>query len=65
VLKALSFVHYLSSLLPVPPSLGPLAVLTRPVDPWLAGCGLLAVTTVLLVLAVRTARRLEVTYAAE
>jgi ABC-type transport system involved in multi-copper enzyme maturation permease subunit len=65
VLKALSFVHYLSSLLPVPPSLGPLALLTRPVDPWLAGIGLLAVTTVLLVLAVRTARRLEVTYAAE
>ena len=64
-LKALSFVHYLSSLLPVPPSLGPLALLTRPVDPWLAGCGLLAATTVLLVLAVRKARRLEVTYAAE
>jgi len=64
-LKALSFVHYLSSLLPVPPSLGPLALLTRPVDPWLAGFGLLAATAVLLLLAVRKARRLEVTYAAE
>jgi ABC-type transport system involved in multi-copper enzyme maturation permease subunit len=64
-LKALSVVHYLSSLLPVPPSLGPLALLSRPIDPWLAGLGLLAATAVLLVLAVRKARRLEVTYAAE
>jgi hypothetical protein len=65
VLKAVSVVHYLSSLLPVPPSLGPLALLARPVDPWLAVFGLLVATAVLLVLAVRKARRLEVTYAAE
>ena len=64
-LKAASFVHYLASLLPVPPSLGPLAVLARPIDPWLAGIALLVTTAVLLVLAVRRARRLEVEYAAE
>lgn len=64
-LKALSFVHYLGSLLPVAPSLGPLALLTRPVDPWLAVLGLLTATVLLLALAVRVAGRLEVTYAAE
>ena len=64
-LKAISVVHYLSSLLPVPPSLGPLALLTRPVDPWLAVLGLLTATGLLLALAIRAAGRLEVTYAAE
>jgi ABC-type transport system involved in multi-copper enzyme maturation permease subunit len=64
-LKALSVVHYLSSLLPVPPALGALAVMTQPVDPWLAVIGLLVATAVFLALAVRKAKLLEVTYAAE
>jgi len=40
-------------------------VLARPIDPWLAGIALLVTTAVLLALAVRRARRLEVEYAAE
>lgn len=65
LLKSLSVVHYLSSLLPVPPALGPLAVMAQPVEPWLAVIALLIATLVLLALAVRKASRLEVTYAAE
>ncbi len=64
-LKALSIVHYLGSLLPVPPVMGPLAMLAQPVAPWLAVLGLLVSIAVFLVLAVRKARRLEVTYSAD
>ena len=64
-LKALSIVHYLGSLLPVPPVMGPLAMLAQPVAPWLAILGLLVSIVVLLGLAVRKARRLEVTYSAD
>jgi len=65
MLKSISVVHYLGSLLPVPPSLGPLAVMTQPVDPWLAVIGLVAATAVFLAFAIRKASRLEVTYAAD
>ncbi len=64
-LKAISIVHYLGSLLPVPPVMGPLAMLAQPVSPWLAILGLLASIAVLLGLAVRKAKRLEVTYSAD
>ncbi len=65
LLKALSFVHYLSSLVPVPPELGPLAILSQPVNPWLAILGIMAVSGSLLALSSRKATRLEVTYATE
>jgi len=64
-LKALSIVHYLGSLLPVPPVMGPLAMLAQPVAPWVAILGVLASIGVSLALAVRKARRLEVTYSAD
>lgn len=65
VLKAISVVHYLSSLLPVPPALGPLAVMAQPMEEWLAILGLIAATAAFLAVAVWKASRLEVTYAAE
>ncbi len=64
-LKAISVVHYLNSLVPVPPKLGPLALISQPVAPWIAVLGLAVVTGVALLLCVRKARRLEVTYATE
>lgn len=64
-LKAISVVHYLNSLVPVPPKLGPLALISQPVAPWIAVLGLTVVAGVALLLCVRKARRLEVTYATE
>ncbi len=64
-LKAISVVHYLNSLVPVPPKLGPLALLSQPVAPWIAVLGIAVVTCVSLWLSTLKARRLEVTYATE
>ena len=64
-LKAISVVHYLNSLAPVPPKLGPLALLSQPVAPWIAVLGIAVVTAVALLACSRKARRLEVTYATE
>ncbi len=64
-LKAISVVHYLNSLVPVPPKLGPLALLSQPVAPWIAVFGIAVVSAVSLLLCIRKAWRLEVTYATE
>jgi ABC-type transport system involved in multi-copper enzyme maturation permease subunit len=65
VLKRLSIVHYLGSLLPVPPSMGPLAILSQPVAAWIAVLGLMAAAVILLYASARKARVLEVTYSAD
>jgi ABC-type transport system involved in multi-copper enzyme maturation permease subunit len=64
-LKALSVVHYLGSLEPVPISQGPFALMAQPVAPWLAVLALLAAAAALVLVAARATRRLEVTYSAE
>lgn len=64
-LKALTVAHYVSSLVPVPPDLGPLAILVQPVAPWKAVLGLTALAIVALAVAARRARTLEISYAAE
>ena len=64
-LKILSFVHYLVSFAPVPVRLGAFALLARPV-PWLVALLALAISSAVLVyLAGRVARNLEVTYSAD
>ena len=65
LLKSLSFVHYLASFAPVPVTLGAFAILARPVSWWVALLALLASSAILVFLASRAARRLEVTYSAE
>ena len=65
LLKSLSFVHYLVSFAPVPVSLGAFALLARPVSWWVALLALLVSSAILVFLASRAARRLEVTYSAE
>jgi ABC-type transport system involved in multi-copper enzyme maturation permease subunit len=64
-LKVLSFVHYLVSFTPVPVNLGAFALLARPVSWWIALVALLVSSAVLVFLASRVARRLEVTYSAD
>jgi ABC-type transport system involved in multi-copper enzyme maturation permease subunit len=64
-LKVLSFIHYLVSFAPVPVSLGAFALLARPVPWWIALFALLFSAALLVFLASRVARRLEVTYSAD
>lgn len=64
-LKALSVVHYLGSLEPVPISQGPFALMAQPVPGWLAVGALLLISAGLVSIAARTARTLEITYATE
>lgn len=63
VLKQLSVVYYLTSLCPIPLSLGPIAIVAAPIAPPLAILGLTTLAAVLLALAMRRARRLEIDYA--
>jgi hypothetical protein len=64
-LKQLSVIHHLQSLCPFPADKGPFALPAEPTPAWLAIPGLLAVAALLLWIAARRARRLEVAYAAE
>ena len=64
-LKALSIVHYLGSLAPVPVSQGPFALLVQPVPGWVAALALGAISAGLLTLAAWRTRTLEVTYSVD
>ncbi|MEO8276810.1 MAG: hypothetical protein ABI639_11375 [Thermoanaerobaculia bacterium] len=64
-LKKLSIIHYLQSLCPVPIPHGPFALPVEPTPAGLAIGGLFVVAAVLLWLAARRARRLEVLYAGD
>jgi ABC-type transport system involved in multi-copper enzyme maturation permease subunit len=64
-LKKISVIHHLQSLCPFPVPKGPFALPAEPTPAWLAAPGVLVLAAVLLWLAARRARRLEVAYAAE
>ena len=64
-LKALSIVHYLGSLAPVPVSQGPFALLVQPVSGWVAVLALLAISVGLVALAAWRTRTLEITYSVD
>jgi len=64
-LKKISIIHHLQSLCPLPIPSGPFALPAEPTPPILAVPGVLLLAALLLWLAVRRARRLEVAYAAE
>ncbi len=64
-LKSVSVVFHLQSLCPVPIPDGVFALPAEPTPPLLAVGGLLVLIAVLLVLAARRARRLEVTYSGD
>lgn len=65
LLKKISVIHYLQSLLPVAVDNGPLAVLAEPTPPALAAAGLLALAAVVLAVAAWRIRRTEISYSAE
>lgn len=65
LLKKLSVIHYLHSLVPVPPPEGPFAVLAEPTPAWISVPSLLIFTALTLVLAGLHIRRQEISYAGE
>ncbi len=64
-LKKISVIHYLQSLCPVPVPHGPFALPAEPTPALLALVGLLVLAGVLLAVAARRARRLEVLYSGD
>jgi ABC-type transport system involved in multi-copper enzyme maturation permease subunit len=64
-LKKISVIHYLHSLVPVPMSEGPFAVLAEPTPAWMSLPSLLVFTAVVLFLAGRYIRRMEISYAGD
>lgn len=65
LLKKASVIHYLHSLVPVPPPEGPFAVLAEPTPAWISVPSLLLFTALVLVLAGLHIRRQEISYAGE
>jgi hypothetical protein len=64
-LKKISVIHYLHSLVPVPMSEGPFAVLVEPTPAWISVPSLLLFTLVVLFLASLHIRRMEISYAGD
>src|SRR2546426_2925659 len=62
LLKKISVIHYLNSLVPVPLSEGPFAVVAEPTPAWIAIPGLVIVTALVLFAAGTRIRRMEVRY---
>ena len=62
LLKKISVIHYLNSLVPVPVSEGPIAVVAEPTPAWISIPGLLIVTALVLILAGTRIHRMEVRY---
>ena len=65
LLKKISVIHYLNSLVPVPVSEGPFAVVAEPTPAWISIPGLLIVTALVLMAAGTRIRRMEVRYGSE
>ena len=62
LLKKISVIHYLHSLMPVPMSEGPFAVMAEPTPAWLSVPSLLLFTLIVLALAGYHTRRMEISY---
>jgi hypothetical protein len=65
LLKKISVIHYLNSLLPIRLSQGPLAVIAEPTPAWIAMPSLLVVTALVLIVASYRIRHLEIRYGGE
>jgi ABC-type transport system involved in multi-copper enzyme maturation permease subunit len=65
VLKKVSVIHYLHSLVPVPMNEGPFAVLAEPTPAWVSVPSLFIFTALILALAGLHIRRMEISYAGE
>ena len=65
LLKKISVIHYLNSLVPVPLSEGPFAVVAEPTPAWISIPGMLIVTALVLFAASRRIRRMEIRYGSD
>lgn len=65
LLKKISVIHYLNSLVPVPLSEGPLAVVAEPTPAWISIPGLIIVTVLVLIAASSRIRRMEIRYGSD
>ena len=65
LLKKVSVIHYLNSLVPVPVSEGPFAVVAEPTPAWIAVPSMLVVTIIVLILAAYRIRHMEIRYGSD
>lgn len=65
LLKKISVIHYLNSLMPVPIQEGPFAVIAEPTPAWIAVPSMLGVTIVVLILAGYRIRHMEIRYGSD
>jgi hypothetical protein len=65
LLKKISVIHYLNSLVPVPISEGPFAVIAEPTPAWISVPGLLIVTALILIAAGVRIRHMEIKYGSD
>ena len=65
LLKKVSVIHYLNSLVPVPVSEGPFAVVAEPTPAWIAIPSMLGVTILVLILAAYRIRHMEIRYGSD
>src|SRR5215204_3689042 len=65
LLKKVSVIHYLNSLVPVPMSEGPFAVVAEPTPAWIAIPSMLLVTILVLILAAYRIRHMEIRYGSD
>src|SRR6185369_1056686 len=65
LLKKISVIHYLNSLVPVPISQGPFAVVAEPTPAWIAIPSMLLVTILVLILAAYRIRHMEIRYGSD
>ncbi len=65
LLKKISVIHYLNSLVPVPLNEGPFAVVADPTPAWIAIPSMLLVTVIVLVLAAYRIRHMEIRYGSD
>lgn len=65
VLKKVSVIHYLESLMPLPISEGPFALVSEPTPVPIAVIGLIVLSIVLLLVAALRIRRMEISYGSE
>ncbi|HEU4510664.1 MAG TPA: hypothetical protein VFR78_20710 [Pyrinomonadaceae bacterium] len=65
LLKKISVIHYLNSLVPVPVSEGPFAVVAEPTPAWIAVPSMLVVTLIVLIIAAYRIRHMEIHYGSD
>jgi len=64
-LQKISVIHYLQSMCPLPPNLGPLAIITEPTSAWVSIPGFAGMTILVILASAMKVSRMEITYAVD